>query len=204
MKKRLVIIGAGGHGKVCANVALRMNQWKDIVFLDDHQNDDVLGFRVVGPIDVSLISDQDDTFVAIGDNKKRSQLIEILLEHHHKLVTLIDPSALTGLKVKIGLGTLIMPKAVINADTIIGQGVIINTASIVEHDCIIGNYVHVSPNASLGGNVQVGDLSWVGIGSCIIHSVRVTDNVIIGAGSVVIKDTLDSGTYAGCPVQKIH
>lgn len=36
MNNRLIIIGASGHGKVAADVAMRMNRWSEISFLDDN------------------------------------------------------------------------------------------------------------------------------------------------------------------------
>ena len=35
--KRLVIIGASGHGKVVSDIAIK-NGYQDIVFLDDNEN----------------------------------------------------------------------------------------------------------------------------------------------------------------------
>ena len=35
MKNKLLIIGASGHGKVVADIALKMNKWNAIEFLDD-------------------------------------------------------------------------------------------------------------------------------------------------------------------------
>ena len=38
MKNKLLIIGASGHGKVAADIALKMNIWQNIAFLDDDEN----------------------------------------------------------------------------------------------------------------------------------------------------------------------
>ena len=38
MKNKLLIIGASGHGKVVADIALKMNKWKSIAFLDDDES----------------------------------------------------------------------------------------------------------------------------------------------------------------------
>lgn len=47
-KERLVIIGASGHGKVIADIAI-LNGYKDIVFLDDDANiKECAGFPLVG------------------------------------------------------------------------------------------------------------------------------------------------------------
>lgn len=203
MIKRLVIIGAGGHGKVCANIAFRMNQWEEIVFLDDKQKTSVFHFEVIGKLDFSLIQETDEVFVAIGDNQLRSSLIHKLQKSNFKLAKLIDPSAVIGLGVIIGSASVIMPNVVINADAYIGQGVILNSSSIIEHDCEIEDFVHISPNATIGGGSHISAYSWVGIGATVIQSIKFTNHVIIGAGSTVTKDINDSGVYVGCPVRKI-
>lgn len=47
--RKLIIIGASGQGKVCADIALKMNKWDEIAFLDDNpQIKSVLGLEVVG------------------------------------------------------------------------------------------------------------------------------------------------------------
>ena len=37
MKEKLLIVGASGHGKVVADIAIKMNIWRDIAFLDDDE-----------------------------------------------------------------------------------------------------------------------------------------------------------------------
>ena len=46
--KKLVILGAGGHGKVVADIAVK-NGYEEIVFLDDNETS-CAGFSVVGKI----------------------------------------------------------------------------------------------------------------------------------------------------------
>ena len=41
---RLIILGAGGHGRVVADLAEQIDKYDEIVFLDDNSNDD----RVIG------------------------------------------------------------------------------------------------------------------------------------------------------------
>lgn len=48
--KRLVIIGASGHGKVIADIAV-LNGYENIVFLDDDRSiKECAGFPVVGKV----------------------------------------------------------------------------------------------------------------------------------------------------------
>lgn len=201
----LIIIGAGGHGKVAADIAYKMNKWSKLMFLDDNLvGQNILGVNVVGKIaDFSLFLETHDFFVAIGTNSTRAKITYTLEEHNASIATLIHPSAVIGNDVEIANGSIVIANAVINACSRIGKGCIINTGSTVDHDSNIENFVHISPGAHLGGNVNIGKQTWIGIGACIIQGVNILNNVIIGAGSVVINDIGCEGTYVGTPARKL-
>lgn len=201
MNNRLIIIGAGGHGKVIADNAIK-NGYTDICFVDDHATGICMGFPVVGTgADVSSLDDgKTDFVIAVGNNGIRKQIAEA---HDVNWVTLVHPSAQIGAYVSIGKGTVVMAGAVINASATVGEHCIINTGAIVEHDNAIGDYVHISPRAALGGTVRVGDLTHIGIGAVVKNNIAVCDHCVIGAGAVVVKEIKDSGTYVGVPSREI-
>ncbi len=73
-KDRLIIIGASGHGKVIADIA-RLNNYHDIVFLDDNENiQECGGFPVIGKPDIACNLDG-LLFLAIGNAKIRRALM---------------------------------------------------------------------------------------------------------------------------------
>ena len=201
MKKRLLIIGAGGHGKVCADIAYKMNKWDVIAFLDnDTYRKQVIGFNVIDTFDgAGKYSHDSDFFVAVGDNKVRSKLFEQLGEKD--IATLVHPSAIIGLDVLIACGTVLMANTVVNSGTRIGECCIINTAATVDHDCNVGDFVHLSPGVSVAGNVRIGKYSWIGIGSTIINSIEIADNVMVGGGACVSKGIVESGLFVGVPAR---
>jgi len=201
MNKKLIIIGAGGHGKVAADIAKKMNRWEHIYFLDnDISLSSVLGIKIIGhSSDWIKYTDDHDLFVAIGNNSIRKNIITQLEHIKASIVTLIHPTAVLAEQVDISPGTIVMAGVVINSCTSIGKGSIINTCSSVDHDCIIGEYVHISPGVRIAGNVMIGGLSWLGIGSTVINNVEITGDCIIGAGSVVISNIIEQGTYLGIP-----
>lgn len=201
---KLLIIGAGGHGKVVADIALTMNQWQKIAFLDDNKNIKIsMGMEVIGDLkDVLRFGDKYDIFVAIGNNKIRENIQDELQESGAHIPILIHPSAIIGAEVEIGAGTAVMPGAVINCYSRIGQGCIINTGATIDHDNVIEKYVHISPGVHLGGTVRVGKSSWIGIGATVCNNVNITNECLIGAGAVVVRDIVKSGTYVGVPVRK--
>lgn len=198
---RLIIIGAGGHGKVIADSALK-NGYKNICFVDDNMTGDVIGFPVIGTCDVieHLNDGATDFVIGIGNNAVRKIISE---KYNVNWVSIVHPSAQIAFNAEIGKGTVIMANAVINVCATVGEHCIINTGAIVEHDNVIENYVHISPNATLGGTVRIGALTHIGIGATVKNNTDICSDCIIGAGAVVIRNIEDSGTYIGVPVEKI-
>lgn len=193
---RLVIIGASGHGKVIADIAVKCG-YKDIVFLDDNENVKVCaGFPVIGKVS-DAVTMEDDKIVAIGNAEIREK-IQIKLSN---LVTLIHPNAVVSRRVEIGEGTVIMAGAVINSDVVIGKGCIINTGASVDHDCKLGDFVHVSVGAHVAGTASIGRNTWVGAGATVSNNVSICGHCMIGAGAVVINNLANPGTYVGIPVR---
>lgn len=192
-KRRLLIIGASGHGKVCADIAEKMNLWDEIFFADDNPPAE-FPYQIIGGSDVEW---DGDCFIGIGSSAIREKLSK-----GRNIVTLIHPNAVIGDRINIGLGTVVMAGAVINADAEIGNNVIINTCASVDHDSQIGDFVHVSVGAHLCGSVCVGRHTWIGAGATVKNNVNICGGCMIGAGAVVIKDISESGTYVGVPAKK--
>lgn len=206
MKKDLIIIGASGHGKVCADIALKMNQWNQIYFLDDNESiNQCMGFKVLGKVEeFKKHLDTSDFFVGIGHNQIRKRIFEELRKQNASVVTLIHPNAVLGINVEIGIGSAVMAGVVINSDTKIGKCCIANTSSSIDHDNQIGDFVHIAPGVHLSGTIKVGSNSWLGVGSVYKNNITICEDVVIGAGAVVIKDIEIKGTYVGVPVFKIN
>ena len=206
MKKRLLIIGAGGHGKVVADIAVKMYKWQNIVFLDeDDSKKAALGFAVIGkPSDAVNYMEEYDVFIAVGDNAMRENIQEKLKSEGASIPVLIHPDAVIGKEVELGIGTVVMAGVVINCCTHIGNGCIINSGSLIDHDNVIEDYVHVSPGANLAGTVKVGKGSWLGVGSVISNNINIMRECRVGAGAVVLKDITEPGVYVGVPARSIE
>lgn len=201
MGKKLIIIGASGHGKVIADIALKIGY--DIQgFLDDNDSiKEILGFPVLGSVDkVEEYQNKCEFVIAIGNNCIREKIAK---QYDVQWATLIHPNAVIGIDVEIGEGTVVMANAVINSSTIIGRGAIINTGATVDHDNDIGNYTHVSVGAHLAGKVTIGEHTWIGAGAVIINNTNICADCMIGAGAIVIRDIEESGTYVGIPASRI-
>ena len=203
---KLIIIGASGHGKVVADIAINMNLWDNICFLDDNENiKTAMEIEVIGKTEeLHKYINSYDFFIAIGSNAIREKLQTQLINQGAEIATLIHPNAVIGEQVEIGKGTAIMAGAVINCCTKIGQGCIINTGATIDHDNVIGDFVHISPGAHTAGTVNIGRRTWLGIGTIVSNNLNVTGDCIFGAGSVVVKDITEPGTYVGVPVRCIE
>lgn len=205
MKDKLIIIGASGHGKVVTDIAIKMNKWQSIAFLDDDESINIsMGLEVIGKTsDAFIYKDEADFFVAIGNNAVREKVQEKLIEEGLNVVSLIHPSAVLGTDVVIGIGTVVMAGVVINSSTRIGRGCIINTSSSLDHDNAIEDYVHISPGVKTAGSVGIGKITWIGIGSVVSNNVNICSDCKVGAGAVVVKDITEPGTYVGVPVRRV-
>ena len=199
---KLTIIGASGHGKVVADIALR-NGYDEIEFLDDDETRASCGrFAVVGKSERAFSADG-DVFVAIGNPVVRERVLDALLDAGRRIPVLIHPDAVVADDVCLGDGTVVMAGAVINPGAEIRKGVIVNTCASVDHDCTVEDYVHIAVGAHLAGTVHVGQRTWIGIGAVVRNNMTVAADTVIGAGAVVVKDILEKGTYVGVPARRI-
>ena len=138
----ILILGAGGHGRVVAEVAASLGYV--VSFLDDKP-----GQNVIGRIDeVEQFKDRFDAFfVGIGSNKLRREIQERLSGLGVSIATLISPSAIVSPSAVIGAGTVIEPGVIINTGVKIGQGCIVSVGSVIDHDSVLGDFSHVNTGA---------------------------------------------------------
>lgn len=204
MKKKMIIVGAGGHGKVCSTIAKRIKKYDEILFYDEFKSGKVNSIEILEEKKITKLINFDTEFIiAIGDNNIRERISIELINNGGKIGTIIDPSAIVDVSAKIGNGVVVFPNAVINTGVVISDGVIINTMAIVEHDCYIGSYGHVSPGAVLLGGVSCGCKTWIGANATIIQNRKIGNDAIIGAGSVVTKDIEPNVVAVGIPARAI-
>ncbi|MBS6677510.1 MAG: acetyltransferase [Clostridiales bacterium] len=203
MKKKVIIIGAGGHGKVVAD-SINLSGDSVIGFLDDDPKieGNFMGIPVLGTVDCFKDYEEYYFIIAIGNALIREKIANKMSSV--KWYTAIHPSAvISSLGVTIGKGTVIMANAVVNAGASIGNHCIINSGAIVEHDNRIEDFAHVSVGVNLAGTVYIGKRTWVGIGASVSNNLSVCKDCMIGAGAIVVKNIKESGTYVGIPAERI-
>ncbi len=202
----VLVIGAGGHGQVVADILLRArdagHKVRPIGFLDDDATvvgSNVMGLPVLGTVAQSANFDYDAIVVGIGDNAARKRFCEQLTARGERLVAAVHPAAVVAPDVRLGEGVMICAGAVVNPGTVVGENAILNTGCSVDHHNDIGAYAHIAPGVRLGGEVSVGEEALVGIGAIVIPGVSVGPRSVVGAGAVVIRDVPPDVTVVGNP-----
>ena len=202
----IIVIGSGGHAKVCIEILRDMGELIDYCIGGIDSLDNCLGVPVVrGDDNLQHLRNigYSRVFIAIGSNQLRDYLAKFALEQGYDLVNAISPRAVVSPSATLGVGIAIMAGVVINAEAIIEDLSIVNTGTTIDHDCFVGRGSHIAPQCALAGNVKVGSRSFLGIGSKVLPGVSVGTQTIIGAGSVVISDIGSNVTAVGVPARVI-
>lgn len=208
VKKRVVIIGAGGHARVVADIISLNDDIYDFYGFIDSSNStssknkslNVLGtendlldlvhkYRIFGGI------------VAVGDNSLRKKIVASITNicPEFKFINCIHPSAVISSNTSIGIGNVFMPGSIINTTTKIGDHNIFNTNSSVDHDNDIRDFVSIGPCAKTGGKVTIYSGSAISIGATVVNDIVIERNCIIGSNSLVNKNTKPYSVYYGTP-----
>lgn len=207
---RVIILGAGGHGQVVADILLRARQagsnCQPVGFLDDNPalvGTTITGLPVLGTIAELDAFAHDAVIVAIGDNWTRACLFESVRARGKMVVNAIHPAAVIASDVRMGQGVMICAGVVVNTGAVIGDDVILNTGCTVDHHNRVGNHAHIAPGTHLGGHVTIGEGTLVGIGASVIPGRSIGEWTIVGAGSVVVRDIPAHATAVGTPARVV-
>lgn len=150
MDKKILIIGAGGHGKVVKEVAEACG-YKKVDFLDDNSSD------AIGKIqELNLyLNEYENVIVGIGNNLFRNEMLDRLKKAGYQIPVLIHPTAYVSPSAIVSEGTVIEPLAIVNANSQVCKGCIISVGAIVDHDVVLEECVHVNAGAIVKAGARV-------------------------------------------------
>ena len=196
----IVILGAGGHAKVVADILLSCGHSVK-GFLDDRVTGAVLGLPVLGRLEDAPRFSFCRFVIGIGDNALRESLAARFNLPWH---TAVHPAAVVSREAEIGEGAVIMAQAVVGPSARVGRHVIVNTAAVAEHDYVVEEFAHLSPRAVLCGGVQVGRRAHIGAGAVVLPGLSLCADTVAGAGAVVTANVDVPCVMAGVPARMLR
>jgi len=207
---QVVILGAGGHGQVVANVLLAMQAAGSPITPIGYVDDDAgaqgslrLGLPVLGRrADLPHI-DHDGVIVGVGDNALRRVLFDELCAAGETLITAVHPTAVISGGALLSKGTVVCALAVVGTDVRVGANVVVNALALLGHHTVVADHAHIGPGAHLGGEIAVGEGVLVGLGANVMSRRHLGAWCRVGAGALVDKEVAPRATVVGVPARLI-
>lgn len=212
MKKKVVIIGAGGFAREVLDVLEACNQEKPSY--------DVLGYIVEAPYGSPgtfinglpilggfdwLQEHKEKVYVicGVGTPQSRRRLILQAKGIGCRFFRTVHPSAVLTRWIEMGDGVVITAGCILTNQIRIGDHVHVNLACTIGHDSVLEDYVTLAPGVHVSGNVTLEEGCYVGTGVSIIEKIHVGSWSIIGSGSTIIENVSPNTTVVGIPGKTI-
>jgi len=192
VKKKLLIIGDGGHARSCIDVIENNKNFKIYGIISGSKKNvgkKIFNYKVIGT-DKDLkklkkkVKYAHVALGSIGGTFLREKLFNKLKKLKFSLPIIKSNKSHISKYAQIGEGTIIMHGAIINANSKIGYNCILNSNSLIEHDCEIGNHSQVSTGAILNGSVTLGSRSFIGSRSVVKNNCKLKSKTFLKMGTV--------------------
>lgn len=188
-KTKLIVVGAGGHGRAVAEAAMLGGGWGEIIFVDDaYPSQRSTGrWPIVANTEslAGLISSESCVVIAIGHQSVRKRLFRLAQDAGAAMATIVHPRAWVSQDASLGAGTAVMAGAIVGTQAKVGMGAIVNANATVDHDAVLGDFAHLGVGVQLAGGVIVGDGAWLQAGSCAGYHVHVPPDAVVLPGTVL-------------------
>ena len=207
--KNLIIIGAGGMGRVMYDMARESYGYGDIFeikgFIDDNINA-LDNFENYPPM-IGTIKDYeiqpDDIFICSIGGAFRRECMERIINKGGEFISLIHKTARIGTNVKLGKAIMVGAFTTIAADAVVGDYNFIQSYNIIGHDVVIGDWNRIDSHVMFIGGVKVGNNNMIHTSAVLNHGVEVEDNAHIGACSFVTRKVESGTTVFGNPARRL-
>ena len=146
-KMNLLILGAGGYGHTVKEIAEKIGMFDQIAFLDDNT-------AIPEAIDILENAPRyrnqfPCAYPAIGDCKRRAELIAFLEKAGYCVPRIIHPSVTLSPSSVIESGVIIEANATVGAMAHIQKGCIISSNALIDRGVVVSEAVHVDSSATV-------------------------------------------------------
>lgn len=182
MKEKLLIVGAGGFGRVTLEHAIKKY---DCSFVDDGKviGEEIDGVKVVGKVKdlPQLFTEYKKIVLSIGNNKVRENVYKLAKEIGYEFPNIVVESAYISQFAHVGEGCVILNNVVIQNGSRVGSATILNPGVEVHHDSSVGSFCCIYTNSVVRTYARVED------------GVKIGSHVTIKNETVINKD-IEDGT----------
>ncbi len=187
MKEKLLLVGAGGLGRVVLEYA---QSEYECAFVDDGKEigTEVNSCKVIGKIaDIEkLFNEYHKLIVTIGNNKLRESIYRNAEQIGYEFPNIILPSVYISAYSTIGNGCIFLNNVVIENNAKVGNGVILSSGVEIHHDGAVGNNVLIYTNSVVRSLTQVGDRTHIGSTLTIGTRVTLPEDSVIEDGRTIL------------------
>ncbi len=214
MRKKIVLIGAGGFGREVAVSLIGTINWYEptyefLGFLDDgaqfQTGSMIAGYPWLGNRNW-ILDHKDEVFCTctIGNAALKKRIQSELMQKGVQFETIIEKNAYIAPDAVIGPGCVFYGGVKISVNCKIGAGVLLNDGVKIGHDVTIGDYTSVMPDTGISGGCQIGEAVAIGGHAFLIPSRKVGNQARIAAGSIVFSNVKAGTTVLGNPAKRMR
>lgn len=202
--RKLIILGAGRHGRVVRDVAHAAG-YEVVGFLDDTRPaGSALGdVPVLGAIArlEDWLGESVRMHVALGDNRARLELARRIARAGGRLASVIHPLCDIAPSARIGDGVFIGSFSRVRPDATLLCAALVEGHGGVGTDSVLGEGAFLGPGAMMTAGTSLGEGAFVGAGACIVDGAHVGDWSVVGAGATVIAAVPERVLVVGTPAR---
>lgn len=178
MKEKMLVVGAGGFGRVTLDHAIKSY---DCAFVDDGKpvGEVINSVAVVGCIDdlKRLYEEYENIIIPIGNNKVRERVYQQAKAIGYKIPNIICDSAYISPFAMVGDGCIVLNNVVIQNGSKVGNGTILNPGVEAHHDSTVGNFCCIYTNSVIRTFAKVEDGVKIGSNITVSNSVVISNDI---------------------------
>lgn len=173
MMDKLLLVGAGGFGRIAMEHAIKQY---DCAFVDDGLDigTEVCGVKVVGHIEnlPKLFNEYKKLIVTIGNNSFRESVYTEAERIGFTFPNIICDSVYISPFAQIGNGCVFLNNVCIQNGAAVGNGILLNPGVELHHDVIVEDYVLVYANTVIRAMAHIGKRTKIG-SNCTISNQKI-------------------------------